>query len=195
MKHRQRVGGGRSKGRDDIVSLYFAIPVLTLAALAEATMLPHLRVGNAQPDLTLLLVGAWSMRRGVEEGAVWAFIGGAVLDLLSAGPFTASMFGLLAVSIVLGIDPTTGFGRRQARSLSGNSLALIVGVILATLTFHLVLLFALRIASEAGRPLDWLDAGVRVVVPRIVFNLVLMPFVYQLLGWLDRRTRREEFVL
>jgi len=195
MKHRRRVGGGQSKGSDDIVSLYFAIPVLTLTALAEATLLPHLRVGNAQPDLTMLLVGAWSMRRGVEEGAVWAFIGGAVLDLLSAGPFTASMFGLLAVSIVLGIDPTTGFGRRQARSLSGNSLALIVGVFLATLAFHSVLLFALRIASGADRPLDWLDAGVRVVLPRTVFNLVLMPFVYQLLGWLDRRTHREEFVL
>ena len=115
------MGGGRSKGSDDIVSLYFAIPALTLAALIEVTMLPHLQVGNTQPDLTMLLVGAWSMRRGVEEGAVWAFIGGAVLDLLSAGPFTASMFGLLAVSIVLGIDPTTGFGRRQARSLSGPS--------------------------------------------------------------------------
>ena len=189
------MGGGRSKGSDDIVSLYFAIPALTLAALIEVTMLPHLQVGNTQPDLTMLLVGAWSMRRGVEEGAVWAFIGGAVLDLLSAGPFTASMFGLLAVSIVLGIDPTTGFGRRQARSLSGNSLALIVGVVLATLAFHAVLLFALRIALGTDYPVDWLDAGVRVILPRTVFNLVLMPFVFQLLGWLDRRTRREEFVL
>jgi rod shape-determining protein MreD len=161
-------------------------------ALAEATVLPHMRVGDAQADLTLLVVGAWSLRRGVEEGAVWAFIGGIVLDSLSAGPFSASLFGLLAVSLVLGVAPSTGRERRQARPFGGNPVALIVGVILATLIFHLVLLAALQLS---GRPLDWLDAGVRVIAPRAVFNLVLMPFVYRLLGWLDRRTRREEFVL
>lgn len=157
-------------------------------------MLPHMQVGNTQPDLTLLVVGAWSLRRGVEEGAMWGFIGGIVLDLLSAGPFSASMFGLLAVSLVLGVDPSTGMGRRQAQPLGANPLALIAGVILATLAFHLVLLAALQLARGTGHPLDWLDAGVRVVVPRIIFNLVLIPFVYRSLGWLDRRTRREEFV-
>lgn len=165
---------------------------MTLVALAEATVLPHVRVGHAQPDLTLLVVGAWSLRRGVEEGAVWALIGGSVLDLLSAGPFTATMFGLLAASLVLGVDPTTGLGRRQSLSAGSNPLALILGVALATLAFHLVLLATLQLA---GRPLDWADAGVRVIAPRAVFNLVLMPLVYRSLGWLDRRTRREEFVL
>lgn len=153
-----------------------------------------MQVGNTQPDLTLLVVGAWSLRRGVEEGAIWGFIGGIVLDLLSAGPFSASMFGLLAVSLVLGIDPSTGMRRRQAQSFGGNPLVLIVGVIVATLAFHAVLLGMLQLAQGAGRPLDWLDAGVRVIVPRTIFNLVLMPFAYRLLGWLDRRTRREEFV-
>jgi len=164
---------------------------LTLVALAETTVLPHVRVGSIQPDLTLLVVGAWSLRRGVEEGAMWAFIGGMVLDLLSAGPVTASMFALLVVSLVLGTDPSTGLGRRQARPFD-NPLALVASVTLATLAFHLVLLAFLRLA---GYPLDWLDAGTRVIGPRIIFNLVLMPFMYRLLGWLDRRTRREEFVL
>lgn len=165
---------------------------MTLAALAEVTVLPYLRVASVQTDLTLLLVGAWSLRRGVEEGAVWAFIGGLMLDLLSAGPFTAAMFGLLAVSLVLGIDPSTGMGRRQSRAGGDSPVMLILGVGLATLVYHLVLLAALRLA---GRPLDWIDAATRVIAPRIVFNLVLIFFVYRALGWLDRRTRREEFVV
>jgi rod shape-determining protein MreD len=179
-------------GAGAIVSLYFAVPFLTLVALAEATLLPHVRVGGAQPDLTLLMVGAWSLRRGIEEGAMWAFVGGIVLDLLSVGPFSASMLALLAASLVLGIDPSTGVGRRQARHLSENPLALIVGVILATLAFHLVLITMLRLA---GHPINWLDAGVSVIVPRAIFNLILMPLIYRPLGWLDRRTRREEFVM
>lgn len=171
------------------------IPLLTLVALAEATLLPHVRVGNTQPDLMLLVVGAWSLRRGVEEGAVWAFIGGMALDLLSAGPFTASMFALLMVSLVWGIDPSTGLGRRRGQSFSGGPLALIAGMVLATVVFHVVLLAALQLARDAGHSVDWLDAGRRVIAPRAVFNLVLIPFIYRMLGWLDRRTQREELVL
>lgn len=175
-----------------IVSLYFAVPFLALVALIEATVLPHLRVGNAQPDLVLLVVGAWSLRRGVEEGAVWAFIGGIFLDLLSAGPSAAYLFALLAASVVLGVDPATGLARRQAQPMGGNPVALIVGVVLGTLVYHLVLLAAVQLTGYA---VDWQDALTRVVVPHTVFNLVLMPFAYRGLGWLDRRTRREEFVL
>lgn len=168
---------------------------MTLVALVEATLLPHLRVGNTQPDLMLLVVGAWSLQRGVEEGAVWGFIGGIVLDLLSAGPFTAFTFALLAASLVLGIDPTTGIGRRSGRPFDSNPLTLIIGVSLATLSFHLVLLVALQLAPGTGRATNWLETAGRVVAPRILFNLVLIPFVYRLLGWFDRRTRRAELAL
>jgi hypothetical protein len=102
------------------------------------------------------------------------------------------IFALLAVSLVLGIDPATGTGRRQTRGFGDNPLALIVGVILATLAFHVVLLTILRLAGQA---VDWSDAMTRIIGPRVLFNLILMPFVYRPLGWLDRRTRREEFAL
>jgi rod shape-determining protein MreD len=140
----------------------------------------------------MLIVAAWSLRRGVEEGAVWAFVGGFVRDLLSAGPVSASMFALLAVSLVLGVDPSTGMGRRQARPFGGNPLALIVGIVFATLIYHLVLVVTLQLV---GRSLDWLRAGTDIIAPRIVFNLVLTPVIFGVLGWLDRRTRGEEFAL
>ena len=156
-------------------------------ALAQVSILPHWQVGGAQPDLTLLVVGAWSLRRGVEEGAVWAFFAGIALDLLSAGPHTAVIFGLLAASLILGIEPSTGIGRTQGRPFGGNPVALIFGVVLATVVYHVVLLVALRLT---GRSVDWLQIGVSVMAPRILFNLILIPFVYRALGWLDRRTRR-----
>jgi hypothetical protein len=102
------------------------------------------------------------------------------------------MFALLSVSLVLGVDPSTGTGRRYARPFGGNPFALIVSVVLATLAYHLVLLTVLRLA---GYSLDWLNAGTSVIAPRILLNLVLIPFVYRLLGWLDRRVRREEFAM
>ena len=101
-------------------------------------------------------------------------------------------FALLAASLVLGIDPSTGTGRRQSQGFGENPLVLIGGVMVGTLAFHLVLLTMLQLV---GLSPDWLNAGARVIVPRIVFNLVLMPFVYRLLGRLDRRTRREGYIL
>jgi rod shape-determining protein MreD len=170
------------------------IPLLMLTALVEATVLPYLRVGGVQPDLMMLVVGAWSLRRGVEEGAVWAFVGGLALDLLSAGPFTAFMFALLAASLVWGIDPSTGMGRRQGQGFGDNPLTLIVSTVLATLVFHAALLAALQLSRRYGGSVDWLDAGRRIIAPRIIFNLVLIPLVYQLLGRLDRRVSSRELL-
>jgi rod shape-determining protein MreD len=168
--------------------LYFAIPFLAVIAVIEATVLPHLAIGKAQPDLMLLVVGAWSLRRGVAEGAIWAFAGGLVLDLLSAGPSTGHVLALLGASLLLGTDPSTGLGRRQMQPFTENPLALIVGTTLATLLYHLVLLAMLQLW---GWTVDWVYALSRIAAPHLILNLVLMPFVYRMLGWLDRRTRRE----
>jgi hypothetical protein len=47
----------------------------------------------------------------------------------------------------------------------------------------------------SGYPVEWVESVARVMAPHLVYNLVLMPFVFIGLGWLDRRTRREEFAL
>jgi rod shape-determining protein MreD len=180
------------RGKPVILSLYFVFPLLLLVALVEVTILPHLQVAGAQPDLMMLVVGAWSLRRGLEEGAIWAFFGGLFLDLLSAGPMSASMFALLAVSLILGVDPLTGAGRRQARPFGGNPFALIVVIIFATLCYHILLLILLQLV---GSPIDWLRAATDVLLPRVVFNLVLIPVVYRALGALDRRVRGEEIAI
>ena len=66
------------------VNVYLLIALVVAAAVIHVTWLPRLPV---RPDLMLVLVVAWSLLRGVEEGLLWAFIGGVLLDLLSVGPF------------------------------------------------------------------------------------------------------------
>jgi hypothetical protein len=96
---------------------------------------------------------------------------------------------------VWGIDPSTGTGRRQGQGIGDNPLALIVSTVLATLVFHAVLLAALQLSRRYGGTVDWLEAGRRIIAPRIIFNLVLIPLVYQLLGRLDRRISPRELTL
>ncbi len=156
---------------------------MTFVALLEATVLPHLQVGGAQPDLALLTVGAWTIQHGSENGAIWATVGGLSLDLLSAGPFGASALGLLAACAIMGVD--------RGRPYRGNPFGVILGVALMTLAFHGVVFFVLQLT---GHQLAWLDVGWRVVLPRLVFNLVSMPFVYGLLRWLGGSSEREELL-
>lgn len=132
----------------------------------------------------LLVVLAWAAMRGAGEGAVWGFIGGLIVDLLSGGPLGATVLALLAAALLAGRPWGQEFGLPLARFLF---LAL-VGVAV----YHLVLLFVL---VWTGHTVDWGFALPRVAAPSVLLNTLLAPFAQQPLKWLERRTRREGFAL
>src|SRR5258706_6012754 len=67
----------------------------TVAALFEASLAPHLTVGNAHLHPVLVLAVIWTIAAGFERGVVVAFVGGLVLDVLFPPPLGASAFALL----------------------------------------------------------------------------------------------------
>jgi hypothetical protein len=60
------------------------------------------------------------------------------------------------------------------------------------MAYHLVLLVAM---AWTGREVDWAFSMLRVAGPSVLLNMVLVPFVWQPLARLERRTRRERFGL
>ena len=75
-----------------------------VAALLETSVLPELQIGGTKPDLVLVLAIVATMIMGVEDGLVWAFLGGLMLDVLVPGrPLVATTFVLLLV-VGLAID-------------------------------------------------------------------------------------------
>ena len=59
------------------------------AALLQGTVAPLIAVGGARPSLPILVAASWSVAAGAREGVWWAFLGGIVSDLISAGPLGA----------------------------------------------------------------------------------------------------------
>jgi rod shape-determining protein MreD len=53
-----------------------------IAAVIESSVLTHLQVGSAKPDLVFAMGIAVAMVLGFESGMTWAFTGGVTLDLL-----------------------------------------------------------------------------------------------------------------
>ena len=153
-------------------------------ALTQTVLLSRVNLWGARPDLMLLVVLAWSVVRGMNEGLMWGVIGGLIVDLLSGGPLGATMLALLVVAFMAGEPWGLGIGSPVIR--------LLLLAFLSVTVYHLVLL---TVMAWTGYTVDWGWALLRVAGPSALFNALLAPFVQQPLGWLERRTRREEFVL
>lgn len=150
--------------------------VLLLAAIIQSTVLAHLVVAGVKVDLVLLLIVAWSVRRGVEEGIVWALIGGVAIDLLSVGPFGASVIGF-------------GFAAVLAGSLGPvlKQVSVLLPLVLTPLTSVVASLVAALAMAALGWPVPWPATVALVVLPSAALDTLSMVVVYPLVSLADRR--------
>jgi rod shape-determining protein MreD len=140
--------------------------VLVLAALAESTVGYRMdALGGGRINLVLVLVAAWSLVGGTQDGLLAGLVGGMALDLISGTPF-----GLHTVLLgLIGWGTAVGGG-----TLERGGLALLFGTaVLTTVAYHGVMVLVLRIL---GWDLPGLIRFVNVLVPTIVLNALLMPF-------------------
>ena len=71
-------------------SIYVAIPVMALLTVLQTAVLPHFPIFGLVPQLPFLFALAWGIVRGLDEGVVWAFVAGFLVDLLSVTPLGIS---------------------------------------------------------------------------------------------------------
>jgi len=163
------------------INVYLTIIVMTITALLDSTVVPRLSIAGLHPDLTLVVVIAWSLLRGADEGVVWAFIGGLELDFLSGGVFGAHTIALLLTSFLSGLGELNVF--RTSLFLPPITASV------ATLVYDTVLL---GMSHLMGTPVHWTAALVRIILPTALINALLLSLLYLPLRWLHRLTGREE---
>ena len=154
-------------------TVYLAVPVMLLMLILQATVLPRFPIWGLTPQLCLLAATSWGLLRGPEEGVVWAFIGGFLLDLYTSGPMgaltLAMMLAVLLVSLV-----------RQNFPASSFFMPLLYAV-LATIVFLVAYLILIRLL---GHPVT--AAAVRDLAALILLDALFMLPIYWLLGQLER---------
>jgi rod shape-determining protein MreD len=124
----------------------------------------------------LQFVLAWTILRGINEGIIWGFVGGLLIDLLSGGPLGVNILALLAVAFV-GRQPWgEGLGAPLVRFL-------LLGLVSA-LVYHAIVLTVL---TWTGRVADWSYAFLRIAAPSVLLNVVLTPFSRHALRWVSVR--------
>jgi len=143
--------------------------------LLQVTLSPYIKINGVHPDLVLVLVISWIVLRGLEEGLIWALMGGLSLDLLSGAPFGVFTLAMLLVALATNLSHGRVFGSSIVLPLS--------------LTFPLSLLFnglAVLFLMLLGRPIGWNEAFLHILLPVAVFNTAVMIFIFPLLYLLNR---------
>jgi cell shape-determining protein MreD len=147
------------------LTLPFAALGALLAALIETTVLPELPIARTQGDLVLVLAVVAALALSAEDGLVWAFVGGLMLDMLiPARPIGATTLTLL---LVVGIAALVGLliGRPHRLSAVFAAFAL-------TWVFH-VFLLAVLVLTE-GLAFDVLEPRL-VLVASLINVAVAIP--------------------
>lgn len=91
--------------------LALAAVAAVVAALLQASLTPYISIGNAAPDLILVVVLLWVSFGGLDGAMVAAFVGGITVDALMARPLGSTSFVLL-----LATGAATLISRTGARS-------------------------------------------------------------------------------
>ncbi len=154
------------------MSLPLAAIGAVIAALLETSVASELTVAGFKPDLIYVFAVVSAMIIGAEEGLVWAFLGGLMLDVLSPErPIGATMLSLLLV---------VGLAIAIARLLGPSRLLIsVVAAFVLTWLYQLTVLAVLSATSGlavTGLPL-------RAAIPVALMNGLLAIAVAFVARW------------
>lgn len=143
--------------------LVIAAALLLLAALVQSLVGPSLPLVGSRPDFVFVIVLAWAMLRGSYEGAAVGFLGGFLLDAVSATPYglNAALYGIAGYATGLG---ETNLYRGNLPFFLGTGAA-------ATLLYHTTVYFALQ---AFGQVLPPLAVAYGVALPAAAMNAALL---------------------
>lgn len=160
------------------MNLWILIPFFFLVAIAQAVWIPLFSIAGFRVDLALVLVVAWGLGSPAGEAAVWGFIAGIFLDLLSGLPLGTQTIALTAIGWLMGLAPLNVFQE--------NVLLPPAAMIVATLVYDL---FVLGILAVLNTSIAWSDYLLRVTLPSAILNTIAFPFIYLPMQWFTRRRR------
>ena len=149
------------------MSIALAAVGAVVVALLETSVLPFVLIGGARPDLVLTFAVVATVTISAQSGYAWAFVGGLMLDLLSA---PARPLGSTMLSLLIAV----GVAALAARFLGRNRPATAVVATFA-LTFVYQVLFLGVLTTLAG-PVsagDPLGPAVPIAIENTVLSIPL----------------------
>jgi rod shape-determining protein MreD len=145
------------------------VAVVFVAALVQVVIVSSILISGGSPDLLLVVVVCLALLRGSIPGAVFGFVGGVLVDVVTLGTLGVTSLTLTLAGFWAGrYGETTGRGRRLAPIIAVGAITLLAGA------FGYVLQYLLDEEVVAQHAL------VTALAPAFVLNLVLAIPVHRL---------------
>ena len=140
-----------------------AAGLLIVAASLQSLVGPSLPLVRGRPDFVVVVVLAWAMLRGSNEGALVGFMGGILLDSVSYTQFgiNAALLGLLGYAT----------GLPEVNVYRGNLPYFLGTAALATLVYHTLYFLLLQALGQSMPPIVETYAA---AIPAALLNAVLL---------------------
>lgn len=141
--------------------------IIIFGVVLQTTVVPFLKVGNAYPDLLLIVTVSMGLIFGHTAGSSVGFISGLLWDLL-----TAQFFGMYTLAKML-----TGcfVGYFEKKVFKEHPILPLTAIFLATFVHEGILYIGARML-DIEAPL--LPLIVQIMVPKAIYNCLVMPFIY-----------------
>lgn len=158
--------------------------LIVSSVVLQVSVLARLPLPGATPDLVLVVVGAWALRRGSVEGAIVGFAAGLTLDLAppSDGPLGLSALVLTIIGYLVGLAADDA--QRSAIT------PLVIMALASVLSLVLWATLAVLVGDER---VTWAALGGQ-LLSQVLYTVVLtpfvLPFVHGMLGRMDPATTR-----
>ena len=164
------------EGRRRGAGIYLGMAIMALVVIVQGTLLARLHFFGASPNLLLVVVVCWSLLRSVSEGLLWGFAGGLGVDLIAGLPLGTSSLALMPTCFLAGLGRSRVFGGSLPLPV------LLVG--LATPLFGWINLLTQQFRDL---PVDWAGSTLRVILPELALNILLVLAIFPVLRWLAVR--------
>ena len=162
------------------MQLIIAAALSVVTALAEFTIVPYMKIGDAVPHLVLVFGVIWVIAGRLEAALVWALVGGLALDVRGQRPLGSSAFALL---IAIGLASVIGGLLDRVR---------IVAPVVATAIASPVYSMLLLVATSALTAATLSSAALDTVVPSAIYDTVIAAAVGPLTVAIVLRRRAAE---
>ena len=155
---------------------FVLLPILLVAVVLQSAAFPGSVGLGVRPDIVLVIVIAWGLLRGWQDGLVIGLIGGFMTDLASAMPWGIHIVRLGILGFAAGLAMQRLERQGPLIPLAAATSATIIGFGLTVLGLQ---------ATRWAIP--WEYALVFQALPSAVLNTALMAGVFPLLRRLSRR--------
>jgi rod shape-determining protein MreD len=154
-----------------------SLPLLAALIMLQTSIVSRMPLLHGTADLALLAIAAWAINDRVKAALPWAFIGGLLLDFVSAAPigvYTGGYVIMTLLAILL-----------KQRVWKIPMLAMLLVTFTGTLATHGLSIAALMLTGTALPLIESLNL---IILPSLLLNLLLaVPFYFlvgDLAGWL-----------